>query len=280
VKQGGAGAADPCAQGWGELLALVEQESGIALSAEKLYLALARLRPLVQELKLAHLGELAASARDEASGELLGRVIDAVATHETSFFRDADVFHLLREEILPELLAGPTRPRIWCAACSTGQEPYSLAMSLLEANAPASGPRAVDLVATDISVQVLFTAMQGIYDEFALSRGLSAERRERFMHPLDRGRWQIRPEVRALVFYQQANLIETQPALGRFDLIMLRNVLIYFTDETRAQILARMAEMTRPGGYLVLGSSETSTRPPAQFAPLPGVSRPIFRRLG
>jgi chemotaxis protein methyltransferase CheR len=266
-------------QGCRELFALVEQESGISLAADKDYLALSRLRPLLLELKLPDLGRLAEAARADTSGELLGRVIDAVATHETSFFRDADVFSFLRDEVLPPLLSGHGRPRIWCAACSTGQEPYSVAMSLLEANAPAVGPRAVDLVATDISVHVLFMAMQGVYDEFALSRGLSQERRARFLQALDKGRWQIRPEVRSLVFYQAANLIEPQPGLGRFDLIMLRNVLIYFTDETRAEILGRMADMTRPGAYLVLGSSETSTRPPPQFTPIPGVLRPIYRRM-
>jgi chemotaxis protein methyltransferase CheR len=276
-KKAVAGVNSGVGSGFSELTRLLEESSGIALGDEKVYLAIARLEPLLKELKVSTLGALAKLARSGQEPRLIGRIVDALATHETSFFRDPDLFALVRNRLLPNL---PTkRPRFWCAACSTGQEPYSLAMTILDsAGESIVAPQPEMIVATDLSDPVVFEAISGVYDKFAVSRGLTPEQRARFFESKGADRWQVKSEVRALVRFKQANLLNDLTSLGDFDLVLIRNVLMYFADATRTAVLQRLARRIRPGGYLLLGGSEVLTVPPEGFEPLPGTQKPVFRR--
>jgi chemotaxis protein methyltransferase CheR len=262
--------------GFADLRRLIEEASGVALAEDKAYLAVARLKPVLEELKSCSLGDLTRLARKDGSGRLLNRLLQAITIHETSFFRDPEVFDLIRTQILPSLKSKPGTIRLWSGACSTGQEAYSLAMTALEA------PQRplVEILATDLSAPVVFDAVSGVYDRFAVGRGLSPERLNRFFQAKGTDRWKVKPEVSQPVTFKQANLIGDLKALGEFDLVLMRNVLIYFSDATRAAVFSKLAAMTRAGGYLVLGFSETLPRPPDGFERLPGVHRPIFRRGG
>jgi chemotaxis protein methyltransferase CheR len=265
--------------GFPELAHLLEESSGIALGNEKVYLAVARLGPLLRELKISTLGALARLAQANPERQLVSRILDALVTYETSFFRDPDMFALVRNQLLPTLPS--KRPRFWCAACSTGQEPYSLAMTTLDAVGDTNViPQPEMVMATDVSAPVIFEAISGVYDKFALSRGLAADQRARFFEPKGADRWQVKAEVRALVRFKQANLLDDLPALGNFDLVLVRNVLMYFADATRAVVLQHLAQRLRPGGYLVLGGSELLAVPPEGFERLSSTHKPVFRRKG
>jgi chemotaxis protein methyltransferase CheR len=278
LQKGGA-AAMPSGVGAGfsELTRLLEESSGIALGDEKAYLAIARLEPLLKELKVSTLGALARLARAAPEPRLISRIVDALATHETSFFRDPDLFALIRSRLLPNLPS--KRPRFWCAACSTGQEPYSLAMTILDAVDESKVlPQPEMIMATDLSDPVVLEAITGVYDMFAVSRGLTAEQRTRFFESKGANRWQVKTAVRELVRFKQANLLNDLTALGDFDLVLIRNVLMYFADATKTAVLQRLARRLRPGGYLILGGSELLAAPPEGFEPLSGIQKPIFRR--
>jgi chemotaxis protein methyltransferase CheR len=262
--------------GFGDLRRLVEEASGVALAEDKAYLAVARLKPLLEELKIPSLGDLTRLARKDGSGRLVNRVLQAITVQETSFFRDPEVFDLIRTQLLPSLKAKAGVVRLWSGACSTGQEAYSLAMTALEVPLRP----VVDILATDLSAPAVFDAVSGVYDRFAIGRGLSPERLARFFQPKGTDRWKVKPEVSQPITFKQANLIGDLKPLGEFDLVLMRNVLIYFSDATRAAVFSKLAAMTRAGGYLILGFSETLPRPPDGFERLSGVHRPIFRRGG
>lgn len=277
--KGVAGIGTGIESGFAELSRLLEESSGISLGQEKVYLAITRLGPLLRESKAPTLGALAVLARADPARKLVGRIVDALATHETSFFRDPDMFALIRNRLLPTLPS--KRPRFWCAACSTGQEPYSLAMTVLESAAePGVLPYPEMIMATDLSDPVIFEALSGVYDKFAASRGLRLEQRGRFFEPKGADRWQVKAEVRSLVRFKQANLLNDLSGLGDFDLVLLRNVLMYFSDATKTVVLRQLARRIRPHGYLVLGSSELFATPPEGFEQLAGVHKPVFRREG
>lgn len=261
-------------EGFADLRRLVEEASGVALADDKSYLAVSRLRAVLQELKAPSLGALTRMARADSSHRLVNRIVQALAVQETSFFRDPEIFDLIRAQLLPGL-AGTRSLRCWSAACSTGQEPYSLAMTVLEARR-----LGVEIVATDLSAPAVFDAISGVYDRFAVGRGLAQERLSRFFQPKGTDRWKVNADVAKLISFKQANLIGDLKPLGEFDLVLMRNVLIYFSDATRAEVFRKVATMTRPGGFLVLGISEATPRPPDGFERLPGVHRPVFRRGG
>ena len=187
------------------------------------------------------------------------RVIDAMTTNETSWFRDAHPFAVFKEHILPEMAkknAGPIR--VWSAACSSGQEPYSLSMCVAEyqGSHPGSMRSDVEIVATDISPTVLEEAKAGVYDDIALGRGLTAERRARFFQK-NANSLEVRKEIKARVNFRPINLSQNYAALGKFNVILCRNVLIYFSTEMKRDVLQRMANILVPGGYLMLGGSES-----------------------
>lgn len=236
------------------------ERSGLALSREKRYLVESRLTPICRQRKLATLNALVAELRAAPPhGELERLVVEAMTTNETLFFRDRTPFDLMRSTVLPKLLeerASRKKIRIWCAAASTGQEPYSIAMILEEFAAKLAG-WTVDLIATDISDEVIRRAKQGIYSQFEVQRGLPIQLLlKNFTQNGEQ--WQISPRLRGMVDFRTLNLMRDFSALGEFDLIFCRNVLIYFEPRLKTDVLNRLARsLSTPTGMLVLGASET-----------------------
>lgn len=235
----------------------LERHCGIVLGDNKQYLVSSRLGGLMREHDMASLGELV-ERLNQGGRALRQAVIDAMTTNETLWFRDQYPFNILTAKILPEFASSSTLS-IWSAACSTGQEPYSIAMTLEEAKRVGGKNTDYRITGTDINASVLAKAGEGIYDSLALARGLSIERKERYFQPLEEGRWQIKSAMRQKVSFRALNLLDSYGALGKFDIIFCRNVLIYFSQERKADILNRMAGALRPNGYLFLGASESVT---------------------
>lgn len=241
------------------LKSFLGQQSGIVLEPGKEYLVEARLGPLVQESGLAGIADLLRLARTSTASELRRRIVEAMTTNETSFFRDQYPFDLLRTQVLPQLLEKRTSQRrldIWCAASSTGQEPYSLAMLLLE-HFPRLREWQVRILATDLSEETLAKAKEGSYSQLDVSRGLSPQLLGKYFDK-DGARWRIRTEVRRMVEFRQMNLAMAWPTLPRMDVVFLRNVLIYFAVQTKRQILERMHGQLASDGCLFLGTAETT----------------------
>ncbi|MFP4161205.1 MAG: CheR family methyltransferase, partial [Ectothiorhodospira sp.] len=225
------------------------------------YLVTSRLSRLMKEFSVDSVSELLRMLRRGSNAALRERVIEAMTTNETYWFRDVFPFDILKNRIYPELARRPGNPsvRIWCAACSSGQEPYSVSMATSEyLQAHPGALRDVQILGTDISAAVLKEAKEATYDALSVARGLSLERRNRFF--IQKGdRWQIKPEVRARASFREFNLLDNYTALGRFDIVFCRNVLIYFSIESKKVILQRIAQALNPGGYLFLGASESMT---------------------
>jgi chemotaxis protein methyltransferase CheR len=237
---------------------LLSRSSGLSLDAEKAYLAESRLQPIIQRAGLSDLGALVKRLVHGADPELERDVVDAMTTNETFFFRDRVPFENFRKIILPKLLQARKEMRqirIWCAACSTGQEPYSIAMLLDEEAHRLSGWN-VDILATDLSRSVIAAAREGVYTQFEMQRGLPISQLLRYFRQ-DGDRWRINEHLRSRVRFEEFNLLSDYRALGRFDVIFCRNVLIYFDVPTKQNVLNRMAQIVYPDGYLVLGAAET-----------------------
>ena len=237
---------------------LLRQRSGLVLSAEKQYLAESRLLPVARKHALAGLTELVAKLKTDATTPLGTDVVEAMTTNESFFFRDKVPFEHFRDTVMPALLAARAREkrlRIWCAACATGQEPYSLAMSLKGFGAALAGWR-IEIIATDLSNDVLDKAKAGIYSQFEVQRGLPIQQLVKFFAQVGDA-WQIAPEIRAMVNFRPLNLLNDFSALGTFDLVFCRNVLIYFDQETKVGVLNRIARQVPADGFLVLGAAET-----------------------
>jgi chemotaxis protein methyltransferase CheR len=235
----------------------LKQRSGLVLTADKQYLVESRLLPLARKAGLVNLTALVNQLKrgDEA---MMTAVVEAMATNESFFFRDKVPFYHFTSIIMPALLAArrSTRTvRIWCAAASTGQEPYSLAMCLKEMEGDLAGWR-IEVLASDLSGQALEKAREGLYTQFEVQRGLPIQFLVRYFKQT-RELWQIAPEIRAMVKFRQLNLLSDFSHLGIFDLIFCRNVLIYFDPHTKVDVLDRLASATASDGYLVLGAAET-----------------------
>lgn len=252
----------------------IEHLCGIHLGPEKAYLLEHRLTPLIHRFKLAGFEGLKERLVNKLDPEIRDRVIEAVATHETAFFRDRHPFEALRLTVLPQAakrwqatrdaLAQRPRPiRIWCAACSSGQEPWSVAMAIQEwlplCGVPGLTAGDFSILATDLSSPILELAKEGIYTEAELARGLTPGQRARFtsLLPGTKPRFQMKPELRTMVEFRRINLLENVKSLGLFDLILCRNVLIYFTDGLKRQICEMYHAMLMPSGYLMLGAAES-----------------------
>lgn len=237
----------------------LQDACGILLGDNKQYLVKSRLRRILEEHQFSTLGELLNRLNRASHSSLKEVVIDAMTTNETLWFRDNHPFRILQEKLLPEFAERNTMQplRIWSAACSTGQEPYSVAMIIEEFRRQRPGKlRDVKLTATDISKSVLEVARRGEYEMIAIGRGLSPERQKQFFTPSLNGGWQIRPQIKGMVEFKELNLLERY-MLGKFDIVMCRNVLIYFSAELKKDILTRIHATLNPGGYLILGASES-----------------------
>lgn len=238
----------------------LQDASGILLGDNKQYLVKSRLRKIIADKQFNNLGELVQRLRQNPRSELRETVIDAMTTNETLWFRDTHPFRILEEQLLPEMAAENTSQplRIWSAACSTGQEPYSIAMVISEYRRrnPGRLRRPVELLATDVSKPVVDAAREGVYELLALGRGLSADRQRQYFTQLASGSWQVKKEIRDMVTFREHNLLE-RFNFGKFDIIFCRNVLIYFSSELKQDILVRTHGALRSGGYLILGASES-----------------------
>jgi len=238
----------------------LQDACGILLGENKQYLVKSRLRKILAEHKLDTLGQLVERLRKQPRGGLRETVIDAMTTNETLWFRDLHPFRILQERILPEFGAQKSiKPlRIWSAACSTGQEPYSIAMVIDEYRRTRPGQlrQAVEIVATDISRPIVEKARKGHYEMLALGRGLDPRRQKQYFTQLPTGTWELKPAIRNMVTFRELNLLERYNQ-GRFDIIFCRNVLIYFSADLKRDILLRMHQSLNKGGYLILGASES-----------------------
>ncbi|MGD8483610.1 MAG: protein-glutamate O-methyltransferase CheR [Thioalkalispiraceae bacterium] len=240
----------------------LEQKCGIVLGTNKQYLVTSRLNRLTNEFSLAGLDELMDNLKKGVNRKLQERVVDAMTTNETSWFRDNYPFEMLKNSIYPELAKTVSGPiRIWSAASSTGQESYSISIATTEFQQRNPGllNNPVEIIGTDISPSVVQIAREAKYDELSLARGLSAERREKFFIDHHDGGLSVRSEIRSRTRFSELNLMGNYSLLGKFDIIFCRNVLIYFSSEMKSDILTRMAQVMKPRGYLFLGGSESPT---------------------
>ena len=256
---------------------LLKERSGLDLSADKQYLVESRLMPLARRSSLPGIPELVLKMKGGAE-PLTAEVVEAMTTNETFFFRDKIPFDHLRQTILPALLqarASRGSLRIWCAASSTGQEPYSIAMCLKEAGAMLAGWR-TEIVATDLSLAVLEKSRAGIFSQFEVQRGLPIQMLVKYF--TQNGElWQLNAEIRSMVQHRQLNLLQDFSHLGTFDVIFCRNVLIYFDQDAKANIFDRLSKMLEPDGVLALGAAESVVGITNAFKPYPerrGLYRP------
>ncbi|WP_426435992.1 CheR family methyltransferase [Bradyrhizobium genosp. P] len=246
---------------------LLKERSGLDLSADKQYLVESRLAPLARRSNLAGIPELVQKMRGGAEA-LTSDVVEAMTTNETFFFRDKIPFDHLKEAVLPALAqarAARRSLRIWCAASSSGQEPYSIAMCLKEATALFSGWR-IEIVATDLSQAVLEKSKAGLFSQFEVQRGLPIQMLVKYF--TQKGElWQLNADIRSMVQHRRLNLLQDLTHLGTFDVIFCRNVLIYFDQDTKASIFAKIGRMLEPDGVLALGAAESVVGITSAFKP-------------
>ncbi|MFO8154769.1 MAG: CheR family methyltransferase [Pseudomonadota bacterium] len=241
----------------------LEDAAGITLGANKHYLVNSRLSRLMRENDIDDLGSLLRAIKSGKPPGLKEKIIDAMTTNETSWFRDKTPFKQLREQMLPEILGRgrQTRPlRIWSAACSSGQEVYSISMVIEEylAANPGAMPKDAEILGTDISPSMVREAKEACYDKMSVARGLDADLQRKYFVEKE-GCWQVRESIRRRASFKEGNLMASFSSYGKFDIIYCRNVLIYFSAELKRDILERLARQLHPQGYLVLGSSESVT---------------------
>lgn len=257
---------------------LLKERSGLVVSAEKMYLLETRLMPVARAQGCANIEELIDLYRDKQDEVLAVAMTEAMNTHESLFFRDNKPFDLFRETILPQLLkrrADKKSFRIWCAACSSGQEPYSLAMILNDAAAQLQGWRA-EIVATDISNSVLAKAREGRFSQFEVQRGLPVQMLVKHFTQ-DGENWVLSEAIRKMVQFRPFNLLHDPKGLGKFDVVFCRNVLIYFDVETKGQVMDRIAETMTEDGVLFLGSAESTVGLTESFWPVQA-GRGVYKR--
>lgn len=249
---------------------MLKDRSGLIITRDKAYLLESRLTPVARKRGMKGLEDLVSGLRT-AGEDLLREVTEAMTTNESFFFRDIKPFEQFRQVVLPHLIQGRAarrQIRIWSAACSTGQEPYTLGMILKEEAAKIAGWK-LDIVATDISKDALDRAKAGCYTQFEAQRGLPIQMLVKYFKQ-EGDKWQIVPELRAMVQFREFNLLTDPSALGQFDVVFCRNVLIYFDQATKGAVLARIARMLAPDGMLYLGGAETVLGVSEKFVPLPG----------
>jgi len=238
---------------------LVRDRSGIVLETGKEYLVDARLTPVARQCDLTSVSELVGRLQAGLDSGLAVRVVEAMVTTETSFFRDLHPFNTLRTTVLPDLIRrrqDERRLTVWFAACSTGQEPYSFALLIREYFPELSGWR-LELLATDLSAEAIARARAGVYSQIEVNRGLPAALLVKYFKQHG-GTWELSEEIRRMVEFREMNLTRPWPVLPRADLVFLRNVMIYFDVETKKAILSRVARVMRPDGYVLLGGAETT----------------------
>ena len=259
---------------------MLKERSGAIVTEEKRYLLECRLMPVAREHGMDSMSDLVAALRPPSSEDLRNQVTEAMTINESFFYRDKTPFENFTKIMLPALLAARAtsrRIRIWSAAASTGQEPYSLAMELSEMADKLAGWQ-TEIIGTDLSSEVLEKAKAGLYSQFEVQRGLPIQLLVKYFKQVG-SLWQIDSAIRAMVRYRQFNLLDPFAGLGTFDIIFCRNVLIYFDPPTKQDILNRLAAQLQPDGYLVLGAAETVIGLTDEFEPVKG-TRGLYARGG
>ncbi len=258
---------------------LIKSRSGLVLTPDKSYLLESRLMPVARKHGLKGLDELINTMRTRKEEALIVEVTEAMTTNESFFFRDIKPFDLLRDEVLPPILekrAAQKHLRIWCAAASSGQEPYSIAIVLKELGAKMAGWK-IDMVGTDISHDILNKAKAGQYSQFEVQRGMPIQLLLKYFDKTEET-WQIKNEIRQMVQYKYWNLLDDLKGLGGFDIVFCRNVLIYFDAETKGRVLEAIAKLMPEDGMLFLGGAETVLGVTDKFKPVPG-QRGVYARV-
>lgn len=250
---------------------LVKKKSGLVLSKDKLYLLESRLAPIARQENLADVDALISKIRSTSDAKLIGGVVEAMTTNESSFFRDTTPFETFKDHVMPHMLKNRSlmhKLRIWCAAASTGQEPYSLSMIMKE-NPASFGALSVEIMGTDISKQVLDKARAGVYTQFEVQRGMPMQLLVKYFSQEGQN-WVLKPEIRGMVQYREFNLLDSFGLFGTWDIVFCRNVLIYFDQPTKTDILKRIAAQLAPDGFLFLGAAETPIGITEKFVPVKG----------
>lgn len=258
---------------------LIRQRSGLVVTPEKAYLVASRLSPIARAEGITNVEALLAVIRSSSPEPLIQRCVDAMATHESYFFRDATPFEQLAINVLPPLIEARQAQRslrVWCAACSSGQEPYSVAM-ILQEMAPRLAGWKLEILATDMSEPIIEKARAGVYNDFEVKRGLSPERQARWFKPVADG-WKVSSVLQQMVQFRPHNLLQGTTGLGMFDVIFCRNVLIYFDVAHKRQILDQVARAMPSDGALFLGSAETVLGVTTAIESTPGV-RGLYRKV-
>lgn len=248
---------------------LLRDRSGLVLTEDRAYLLESRLLPVARKWKQPSAAEVIKTVVEKGDEGLLRDVVEAMTTSDTMFFRDREVFAHLRDEALPAMLAARSRGRvvrIWSAACSTGQEPYSLAMLFADLGPEYAGWR-FEIIATDISSESLSRAREGAYSQFEVQRGLPIRLLLRNFEQ-NGERWFIQPRLRGAVMFRNFNLLSDPTPLGRFDIVLCRNVLTYFDNDTRTRVLERICRRMPEDGFLYLGADESVAGLTDRFSPI------------
>lgn len=254
----------------------LQKSSGITISPNKAYLVSARIRNIMVDYELASLAELIV-ALNKRNKALHQKIIDAMTTNETFWFRDDYPFTYFSKKLLPHWMSKECKDpsiRIWSAACSSGQEPYSLGILCEEYKTHSPLNKRVEILATDLSSHILDQAKKGSFDRLSIGRGLSEKRLNKFFTSQPHNEWMVNKDIKRYTNFQPINLLESFSSLGKFDIIFCRNVLIYFTKETKTDILTRMHACLKPNGLLCLGSSESLSDASSLFTMLhcnPGI---------
>ncbi|MBO6560017.1 MAG: protein-glutamate O-methyltransferase CheR [Nisaea sp.] len=253
------------------LSSLLYKQSGLVLTPDKGYLLETRLQPVARSHGLNSIEQIVSTLRSRRDERLVNSITDAMTTNESLFFRDRTPFEQFKTVVLPKLLetrAAKKQIRIWSAACSSGQEPYSLSMILDELSARLAGWR-IEIIATDISSEMIARARSGIYSQFEVQRGLPVQLLVKYFQQ-DGDRWQLNEKIRRMVTFREFNLLQDPRALGNFDVVFCRNVLIYFDQNTKRQVLDGISRQMAPDGYLYLGGAETVISITDKFQPVKG----------
>ncbi len=253
------------------LASILKQRSGLVLAPEKAYLLESRLMPVARKFGFAGLPELIVTVRKERPEELLRDITEAMTTNESLFFRDMKPFEQFRNLVIPKLVESrqpARRIRIWSAASTSGQEPYSIAIILMEMQNLLAGWD-IEITATDISVEMLNRARSGLYTQFEVQRGLPIATLVKYFKQVGE-KWRLDAAVRSMVKFKEFNLLDDPAPLGRFDIVFCRNVLIYFDQQTKSEVLARIAKAMPVDGVLYLGGAETVLGITDKFVPITG----------
>ena len=256
------------------LIEKVKAKSGIALTPEKSYLLETRLQPVARSSGFDDISGLVAAMRKGGDSSLEGKVVEAMTTNESMFFRDNKPFEALKEFVLPRMVEHKKtgKLRIWNAACSNGQESYSTIMTLLENPQKMGTLTSFEIIGTDIAPKVVEKATAGTYTQFEVQRGMPITLLLKYFDQREGNEWQVKESLKKHVQYRVMNLLDSYMTLGKFDIVMCRNVLIYFEDEIKKQILEKIHKLLPPHGVLFVGSSETVHRVTDVFEPVAGKS--------